>query len=352
MSFRRGRRVVFHRQMVLLSRMAKAPLRPLLLLCFALAACGPTAGASPAVVETSDAAARLTSLTSLDERVARVAWRLSEANVDLCPAVRLSAGWALHSARQYSLELRPHAESRFGLSGDLPGVLAAPPGSPAAAAGLAPGDLLLTVDGVALTPGDGGNAPAWEGLERNLRTIDGALARGRAVFTVQRGETASSIAIEPRRACGYEVQLDPSDELNARADGRRLFISTALAGFAGSDDELAVILGHELAHHVLRHRHWSEGGGAARERNEGAWRTRGGEGGAEQQADRVGLYLAARAGYDTSVAPAFWRRFGASNWRVRFPQLGHASAGSRALALEGVQREIEAKRRAGETLLP
>ena len=60
--------------------------------------------------------------------------------------------------------------------------------------------------------------------------------------------------ITPQRACGYDVQLDPSDELNARADGKRLFITTAMAGFTATDDELAVVLGHELAHHVLGHR--------------------------------------------------------------------------------------------------
>lgn len=295
---------------------------------------------------------RLTSLIALDERVARVAQRLLEANADLCPTVRLSAGWALHSARQYSEELRPHAEQRFGLEGDLPGVVVAPAGSPAAAAGVRQGDLLLSAATVALDPGDGGSEPEFEGLAENVRRIDAALAGGSTRFTLRRDGREQAVTIEPRRACGYEVQLNPSDELNARADGRRLFISTALAGFAESDDELAVILGHELAHHVLRHRHWSETGGAAREVNDGAWRAEGGEGNAEQQADRVGLYLAARAGYDPSVASSFWRRFGASNWRVRFPQIGHASAGARARALEAVHREIEAKRLAGGELLP
>lgn len=315
-------------------------------------ACSQTPATTAPVGAGSDAALRLSALTSLDERVARVAWRLSAANVGLCPAMRLSAGWALHSAKQYSEDLRPHAAERFGLRGDLPGVLSAPPGSPAAAAGLRPGDLLLTADGRPLAAGDHLGPPSWDGLGRNLRLVDEALADGDARFRVQRGAETLEVAVRPERACGYEVQLNPSDELNARADGRRLFISTALAGFAASDDELAVILGHELAHHVLRHRHWSETGGAARQVNEAAWRTEGGEGGAEQQADRVGLYLAARAGYDPAVAAPFWRRFGESNWRVRFPQIGHASAGSRARALEGVQREIEAKRAAGEELLP
>ena len=332
----------------------RTPLALSLVCVAALSACsgGPSAPSVASPGDAPDAAQRLAALTELDERVARVAWRLSEANAGLCPAVRPSAGWALHSARQYSLDLRPHVEARFGLAGDLPGVLAVPPGSPAAAAGFRPGDLIVEAAGSGLDRGDGAATPSWAGLERNVRVIDTALAAGPTAFTVQRGGARVRIEVTPRRACGYDVQLDPSDELNARADGRRLFISTALAGFAQTDDELAVILGHELAHHVLGHRPWNEAGGAARRANEGAWRVEGGSGGAEQQADRVGLYLLARAGYDPAVAAPFWRRFGASNWRVRFPQIGHASAGSRAAALEVVEREIAAKKRAGGELLP
>ncbi|MBU1384269.1 MAG: M48 family metalloprotease [Alphaproteobacteria bacterium] len=330
----------------------QTPLALSLTCVLALGACSGGPSSVPLTTADLDAAARLTSLTDLDQRVARVAWRLSKANADLCPAVRPSAGWALHSARQYSLDLRPHVENRFGLVGDLPGVLAVPPGSPAAAAGFAPGDLIIDAAGAGLDPGDGDAAASWTGLERNLRVIDTALARGPTPFTVQRGDDRIQITVTPERACGYDVQLDPSDELNARADGRRLFISTALAGFARTDDELAVILGHELAHHVLRHHPWDDAGGAARRVNDGAWKADGGRGGAEQQADRAGLYLLARAGYDPAVAAPFWRRFGESNWRVRFPQIGHASAGSRAQALEAVEREIEAKRQAGGELLP
>ena len=296
--------------------------------------------------------ARLIVLTTLDQRVARVSRRLLEANADLCPTVRLAAGWTLHSARQYSEDLRPFAEQRFGLDGDLPGVLAAPPGSAAAAAGIRQGDLVVAVNGARLDAGDGGQRPEYEGLAANIRRIDAALAQGAAQLEVRRGEAVREVTITPHRACGYEVQLNPSEELNARADGRRLFISTALAGFTESDDELAVILGHELAHHVLRHRSWNDAGGLGRTANTEAGVPGGGPGNAEQQADRVGLYLLARAGYDPAVAAPFWRRFGASNWRVRYPQLGHASAGTRARNLEAVAAEIAVRQAAGGDLRP
>ncbi len=317
-----------------------------------LAGCGSggTTVSAPSSPGDSNAAARLATLTALDQRVARVAQRLSEANVELCPAVRLAAGWALHSASQYSNELRPLVQSRFGLRGDLPGVLSAPPGSAAAEADLREGDLIVAVNGAALDPGPARTRPAFEGLAANIAVLDSALAAGATRLDIDRGGQPRSVTVQPHRACGYEVQLNPSDELNARADGRRLFISTALAGFTRSDDELALILGHELAHHVLRHRSWSDVGGAGRETNDAA--AVNGAGDKETQADRVGLFLTARAGYDTRIAPAFWRRFGAANWRVRYPQLRHASAEARARALEQVQVEIDAKRVAGGPLLP
>lgn len=313
-------------------------------------ACGQSSGGSVATPVGEAAAQRLTTLTALDQRVARVAHRLSEANVDLCPAVRLGAGWALHSASQYSNELRPLVRSRFGLEGDLPGVLSAPPGSAAEEAGLREGDLIVAVNGTPLTAGPTRTGPAFEGLAANVAVLDRALAGGETRLNIDRGDQPLMVTVQPHRACGYDVQLNPSDELNARADGRRLFISTALAGFTQSDDELALILGHELAHHVLRHRTWSDVGGAGREANDAA--AVNGAGDKETQADRVGLFLAARAGYDTRIAPAFWRRFGAANWRVRYPQLRHASAEARARKLEQVQLEIDAKRAAGEPLLP
>lgn len=318
----------------------------------ALAGCGSTSGAASGDPGPAEAAARLDALTALDQRVARVAYRLSKANAELCPTVRQSAGWALHAARQYSQQLRPHAQARFLLEGDLPGVLATPEGSPAAKAGLRQGDLIVGVNGEDLDSGDGGSAPRFEGLAENVARLDAALARGPVSLSVRRDGDTVEVPLTPETACGYEVQLNPSDELNARADGRRLFISTALAGFTETDDELAIVLGHELAHHVLGHRTWSDVGGVGRATNAEAEAVAHGPGGAERQADRVGLYLMARAGYDPAVAAPFWRRFGASNWRVRYPQLQHASAESRAVALAAVAAEIEGRRLAGQPLVP
>ena len=312
-----------------------------------------SASATSPVSEPSNAEARLSRLTELDQRVARVAWQLSRANVQLCPVVRNSAGWALHSANQYSLELRPLTLFRFSLRGDLPGILSAPEGSPSSQAGLRSGDLIVAVNHDALSVGTLNRPAQFAGMEANLGRLDAALAAGPIDLTVERDLTTRTVRLQPVLTCGYDVQLNPSDELNARADGRRLFISTALAQFAQTDDELALILGHELAHNVLHHRHWNEEGGEGRTVVDRECDSRLCEAGShEQQADRVGLFLMARAGYDPGVAAPFWRRFGASNWRVRYPQLAHASAGTRAQRLEAVEREIAVLAASNRPLLP
>jgi len=324
----------------------------LLLPATMLGACGSgVAGADAGLEMANSAEQRLIALTDLDQRVARVGYRLSAANADLCTVVRNSAGWLVHAASQYSPELRPHAEARFGLDGDLPGLLAVPQGSSAALAGLRRGDLILSVNGQPMARGSERRAAAFEGLEANIQRLDLALAEGPAELVVRRDGDERAVTVTPHRACGYDVQLDPSDELNARADGKRLFITTAMAGFAATDDELAIVLGHELAHHVLGHRNWHEAETRGRQ-TQSVPALDGAAGGRERQADRVGLYLSARAGFDTSIAPAFWRRFGAYNWRVRFPQWSHPSAESRARALEQVQAEISALQAAGRPLIP
>ena len=318
----------------------------------AVSACGSGAPVTETGLEiAAPAEQRLIALTDLDQRVARVGYRLSVANSELCPTVRNSAGWALHAASQYSTELRPWAEARFGLEGDLPGVLAAPAGSAATLAGLRRGDLLLSVNGEPLARGVDRREAVFEGVEANIQTLDLALARGPVRLGFRRDGTDLTATLTPQRACGYEVQLDPSDELNARADGKRLFITTAMAGFTATDDELAIVLGHELAHHVLGHRDWHEAETRGRQ-TQTVPALDGAAGGSERQADRVGLYLAARAGFDASIAPAFWRRFGEFNWRVRYPQWNHPSAEARARALEEVQAAITARRAAGQPLVP
>jgi hypothetical protein len=73
-----------------------------------------------------------------------------------------------------------------------------------------------------------------------------------------------------------------------------------MAGFTATDDELALVLGHELAHHVLGHRGWHEAETRGRQ-TQTVPALAGTAGGAERQADRVGPYPPP-AGFDSPSA--------------------------------------------------
>ncbi len=74
----------------------------------------------------------------------------------------------------------------------------------------------------------------------------------------------------------------------------------------------------------------------------------------EAEADYVGLYYLARAGFPTEGAADFWRRMA-----VEYPasiksshSASHPATAERFLALEQVSREIERKEATGVALTP
>jgi len=294
---------------------------------FALAA---SAGAEPI----DDA---LAALRAGDARVAAVAWRLTTANTDLCPAKGPQSGLVLHDALGYGPETRAAAVRDFHLIG-APAVLAVVKGSPADAAGLQPDDALLAVNGTNLeAPLPSLSAPAGAAqIETARRVLDTALSQGPATLSVARGGERREVRLSAVAGCAYQVQLLPSSERRGSSDGVRVSVTTALARYAERDEDLAVIIGHEMAHNLLRHQ--AERTGSSRSR--------------ERAADYVGLYLAARAGYDISGASEFWRRFGADDWRARFGILTHPSPTARSRALAAAAAEIARKQATGEPLVP
>ena len=325
-------------------------------LALAAGACGHPAPDAGAALLQDSPSVRLDRLTGLDARVAGVAWRLALANADLCPVNRPQAGWTLQSASQYGAELRPLAEARYGLAGDLPGVLVAPDASPAAAAGLAPGDLILSVNGLALAPGEGRPEESYDGLQANLAVLDGALAQGPITLAVRRGGVTREVAIRPVLACAYPAQVEVTGTLRSRTDGRHVFISDGMANLAANDDELAFVLAHELAHAVLEHRTQPDVVGVRGGLNWALSMRRGLSIGSERDADRLGLYLVARSGFDAARAVEFLDRYDAADGGGGGPQINaggvYQSAAGRRRALQPVLDDIAARRADGRPLIP
>jgi predicted Zn-dependent protease len=114
-------------------------------------------------------------------------------------------------------------------------------------------------------------------------------------------------------------------------------MTTAMLGYARSEDELAVVLGHELSHSILGHQGLRDEEGLLAGlgiKPNAMWRR-------EEAADRLGLRLMAAAGYNLDAAIPFWDRYlGQYDW---FPQIfrSHPSRGARERI---AQQEIAAIR--------
>lgn len=322
-----------------------------------VAACGGSSRNSP-VLAPQDASQRLDGLIAQDRRVAEVAWRLATANQELCPVVRPRPGWSLHAANQYGPAMRPIVERRFGLEGDLPGVLATPVGAPAAVSGLGAGDVITAVNGAGLTIGSASAPAGFDGLQANLAVLDAAAAQGAMTLTVRRDGHDRIVTVQSTPACAYTTQIDAMEGLSGRSDGRRVFISSGLVALARTDDELAFFLAHELAHAVLEHRTAADVVGARGTANSQISLRRGRSSRAEADADVMGLYLLARAGYDPHAAVEALSAYAAASPLSRYAQISltggdiYQPPEVRRRALAPVLVEITRRRLESEPLIP
>lgn len=309
-------------------------------------------------VAEDNAEARLTALVAKDQRVAAVAWRLAVGNADLCPATRLKAGWTLHAASQYGTELRPIAERTYGLQGDLPGILSAPAASPAERAGLRPGDVIVAVDGRPLSTGTAATArgQTYDGLQANIDRLNRAAISGPMALTVRRDGVERSVTLTPERACAYDTQVEVRDDLRALSDGRTIFVAARLVDIAQDDDQLAFLFAHELAHAVLEHATVVDVQGGRGEANAQLSLRRGLSSSSESDADTLGLYLLARAGFDPRRSLQFLSAYEVAAPGARYPQINlrgvYRSIPDRRRALEPVIADIARRQAAREPLIP
>ncbi|MEA3033404.1 MAG: hypothetical protein QOH86_1420 [Sphingomonadales bacterium] len=250
-----------------------------------------------------------TTLRKDDLRVGAVAYRLAVAGGAVCPRTIPQTGLLFHHLGEYLPRDRPLMVSRYGLDRG-PGVLAVVAGSPADQAGLVAGDVLLSVNGA---PFPSPVAIAAEHDSKKMRALaeaseaqlEKALAQGPAALRVLRDGRERMLGLGSLPGCEARVRLARSSQVNAFDTGRKVVMTTAMLAFVANDDELAVVLGHEMSHSILHHPVMSEGEGILAGFGIGAgaiWRR-------EAQADRFGLRLMAAAGYDMGAVIPFWRRY-------------------------------------------
>ena len=324
----------------------------------------PTVSAADASAE-AQKQAELAIRMRLEERarVAAIAERLFVANAELCPDSTRSIGLNADTIAEFKGPFRASA-SAMGFS-SAPQIDWVAVGGPAATAGLQSGDVIVAVDGQPVS-----EKPDEPKAIRNALAKDAADAR----LKYRRAGVEQEVVIHPVKTCNYEVVIVDSDIINAAADGRRIAINRGIIRFVKSDDELALVMAHELAHDTEKHiraktTNATVGlvGGAAVDvlfalggvNTGGAFMKAGQAAGAgyasaefEGEADYVGMYYMARAGYDVNGVEDFWRRMAVEEPKSIYVHTDHPATPARYVAIGKIRSEILAKRAAGAPLLP
>ena len=227
------------------------------------------------------------------------------------------------------------------------------------------GDQVLTFDNEAVPAKE---APGWIGgfLKNNgERTV---------VIVLRRDGVDRTVIVQPVLACSIPINLVVDGSANAFTDYKKIVIQSGILRLTRSDADLAVIVGHELAHvnmghygKKLRNALLGAASGAA---VDGAFMI----GGIytngtfskhfelaglrafsvafEREADYVGAYYAAPAGYDISGAENVWRAMALELPNsIRFAKT-HPTSPERFILMRQTIAEIADKERRTLPLVP
>lgn len=348
------------------------PARPAPFLALAavalLAACGreqPRMAVSQADLAAEERVQNALALDAMLARHARlldIAFPLAANSAALC-GERTAPGFGLNVADRSSIreELRDAAAEAWNLDG-TPRILHVVPGSPAHAAGLRAGDAILALGDQDIAAEDGSAGKVMDRLHA------GGTAPVRFAVAGKR-EDARRVTVAPVPVCDIQFYIGKSDKVNAYANEDSVIVMAGMMRFAETEEDLALVLAHEMAHSVLAGRQSmpieSVPGaivdfvvsGLIGIETQGAFSRGGGRSyiqDYEAQADYVGLYIMARAGFDISGAPGFWRRIAADYPGSIKDSLAaaHPASPYRFVLMTETVAEIEAKQAQGVALLP
>ena len=340
-----------------------------LLLCVA---CAPVSKLPPLPSDEIKAEQRKQQITQLRgylsqlSRLDNVAFRLRVANRDDCKdrawaQIGLIAGTVPSLPRKF----RSFSHEALSVSWTHATVLTIADNSPAAASGIKIGDELLTFNNEPV-PRQG--TAAWlGGYVRNNG------ARPIQVLT-RRNDTDEMRTVVPVIACAIPIELQIDSSANAFTTDDRIVVSSSILHAARTDSQLALVVGHELAHANLGHLNkrranaiigWIGGAAADAGVMLGGMSTRGAfsrvlsQAGArafsvafEREADYVGAYYAARAGYDLAGSEEIWRTFSLEDPDSIRLTTDHPITPVRFVQMQKVIDEIEDKKHRSLPLAP
>lgn len=347
------------RQRPHIGRWRKAAVLLATVLVVTLTACAPVSKMPKVSKEAAEAEAEKQRQIVIDEQIKLnaqlidVAWPILEKNADLCEGNTMKT-FAAMLVNKYAFGKEYQSALAARGIGETATVVVIPDGSPLKETGTKVGDTLIAINDWKVPPGEKSLRKVREKLKEISATEEDTV---RLTFVTPEGtkEVESGLST----ICDYEFGVLNSDQINALATGPAFVVTSGMMRFVDTDTELAIIVGHEVAHNLMNHQDKQRGNifigllldilaAGAGVNTQGAFSKIGAQAYGpdfEREVDYVGLYLMARAGYDTDGAANFWRRMAGAHPGSENPAAAttHPATAERFLALEQVNEEIKAK---------
>lgn len=287
------------------------------------------------------------------ERVDRVGFAVLSANADMCAqGTAGNMGLTVKARSEVHSAYRDAAQFFLNI-GSKPRVVSVVPGGPADKAGVKPGDVVLAVNG--------------EKCSGFNDVLNSGYTSVKVDMALERDGTQILVTVLPVRTCASPIMVMEEPRINAFANGMGILITSGMVKFCRSDDELALVLGHELAHNSMKHMEAKRGNsllmsilidapvivftgvnpGVGNAVGMGMYSQE-----FESEADYIGMYHTARAGYDTTGVADLWRRMASENPEAVTHATSHPTTATRFVALEAARDEIKKKQAEGLPLVP
>ena len=346
-----------------------------ILLTITLAGCATPQSRMPTVSNAStDDETKKQQMLVLDDylnnynKLQNVASRIVTSGTDMCTdKIGAYYGFDYWNQDSFNASMKAPAKSKYSISEKFK-ILNVTPQSPAEKSELKAGDTLVSIDNWLVPLG-----------KESAKQVKDKLALSGKTFSpvqivVNRDSVEKTVSITPVKACDFSVALAPDDVKNAYADGKNIVVYKGMMDFFKTDEEIALVVSHELAHNSMKHmdakhKNATVGGifgllldvaAATAGVNTNGDFTRLGAGLAgnaysvsfEQEADYVGLYFMKKANYNIEHAADFWRRMAVSNSQAITIKTSHPTTPERFVAIESTVKEINTKIEKGQPLKP
>ena len=300
--------------------------------------------------------------------VKSIGYKVNSSNVDICNKKDFKSGITFANENVMGLKIAKFFPTKINL-GSRVSIIDIVKNSPADKAGLIIGDVILEVEGYTFPEGK----KALKKISKHFKDIDEKPIKK---IKVDRKGEILTFDINQKKICNYPIIFTRDKIVNAYADGKSIIMTQGMVDYAKDDNEIAMVIAHELAHNDRGHLdakkkntlvmgsigmildlmmiYYSGGTAGGDAQNTEMWSKIGSEAYSvefEKDADYGGLYYAYRAGYDISQVKNFWERIGSENPRQIAISSTHPATAERYLQIEKTVDEIKKKKVDGLALV-